>query len=87
MFYFFKLFNDMKKNQNKLKKVMFLFSLTLGVIGFNSLFNETKAKVDDESSATKQVSGTECTDKYGNLTGYGNICIKGPGACKPNPCP
>jgi hypothetical protein len=40
---FFKLFKKMKMNQKFAKKAMIVASLTAGVIGFNSIFNEVQA--------------------------------------------
>ena len=40
---FFKIFKKMKINQKFAKKAMIVASLTAGVIGFNSMFNEAQA--------------------------------------------
>jgi hypothetical protein len=42
-FLIFKIFNVMKMNQNFAKKAMLVASLTAGVVGFNSMFNEAQA--------------------------------------------
>jgi hypothetical protein len=64
----------MKINQKFAKKAMIAASLTLGVIGYNSIFNEVKAK-DDAGGKYKFQA---CTQKNGHV---GGECISATGDC------
>jgi hypothetical protein len=73
----------MKINQKFAKKAMVAASLTAGVIGFNSIFNEAQAS---GSPSGKSITAVKCTDNNGNQTGWGNGCVNGSSSCVPNPC-
>lgn len=68
-------------NQKFAKRVMLAASLTAGVVGFNSMFNEAQA-----TGAGKVITTFKCYDKHGNHTGQGNSCDAGTSTCNANPC-
>jgi hypothetical protein len=60
----------MKINQKFAKKAMVVASLTAGVIGFNSIFNEAQA-----SGNTPPVCRIQRVDCNGWFTGDKDVCI------------
>ena len=55
----------MKINQNFAKKVAIATCLTFGVIGYNSIFNETRAKLNEGSNYNYE----DCCNPAGNNVG------------------
>jgi hypothetical protein len=75
------MFTEMKINQKFAKKAMVVASLTAGVIGFNSMFNEAQATSSQKSTPSdcyKYVGGVKTWASSSNNCGDGGSgCTNG----------
>ncbi len=63
----------MKMNQNFAKKAMLVASLTAGVVGFNSMFNEAQATGSRKNKCCVTVQQTPY-NRNTTCTGAGSAC-------------
>lgn len=56
----------MKINQKFARKAMVVASLTTGIMGFNSIFNEAQASSDNGRPLMSNGKGTYCCQNNGN---------------------